>query len=273
MRDGDALPDDMRRLLASLRSTPPPVDDDTIDRLLAGRLDPADAPPGYAAVARLLAAATAPAGRDELAGERAAVAEFLAVAHAHPPTPPVPRRAGMPSKLFRIKAAAAVIAAVLSLGGVAAAATGILPAAVQRIAGNAPADSGGGSATGQEHAATGSAAGATTAAAGSTADKDHAATGPDASGAARDGLCQAWLAGQGDDHGMREDSTAFKALAQAAGGADKVAAYCEGVTPSSSAGQAEQHRTTPTTGPPPSTGPPADPGSGQGQGGPPVTTG
>jgi hypothetical protein len=251
MRDWDALPDDMRRLLASLRPTPPPVDDDTVDRLLAGRLDPADAPPGYAAVARLLAAATAPAGRDELAGERAAVAEFLAVAHAHPPTPPVPRRAGMPSKLFRVKAAAAVIAAVLSLGGVAAAATGILPAAVQRITGNAPADSGGGSATGQ----------------------DHAATGPDASGAAKDGLCRAWLAGQGDDHGKREDSTAFKALAQAAGGADKVAAYCEGVTPNSSAGQAEQHRTTPTTGPPPSTGPPADPGNGQGQGGPPVTTG
>jgi hypothetical protein len=247
------------------------VDDDTIDRLLAGRLDPADAPPGYAAVARLLAAATAPAGRDELAGERAAVVEFLAVAHAHPPTPPVLRRAGMPSKLFRIKAAAAVIAAVLSLGGVAAAATGILPAAVQRMAGNAPADSGAASATGQEHAATGSAAAST--AAGSTTDKDHAATGPDASGAARDGLCQAWLAGQGDDHGRREDSTAFKALAQAAGGADKVAAYCEGVTPTSSAGQAEQHRTTPTTGPPASTGPPADPGSGQGLGGPPVTTG
>jgi hypothetical protein len=265
MRDWDALPDDMRRLLASLRPTPPPVDDDTVDRLLAGRLDPADAPPGYAAVARLLAAATAPAGRDELAGERAAVAEFLAVAHAHPPTPPVPRRAGMPSKLFRIKAAAAVIAAVLSLGGVAAAATGVLPAAVQRMAGNAPADSGGASATGQEHAATGSAAAST--AAGSATGKDHAATGPDASGAAKDGLCQAWLAGQGDDHGRREDSTAFKALAQAAGGADKVAAYCEGVTPNSSAGQAEQHRTTP------STGPPADPGNGQGQGGPPVTTG
>lgn len=272
MRDGDALPDDMRRLLASLSSTPP-VDHDTVDRLLAGRLDPADAPPGYAAVARLLAAATAPAGRDELAGERAAVAEFLAVAHASPPTPPVPRRAGMPSKLFRVKAAAAVIAAVLSLGGVAAAATGILPAAVQRITGNAPADSGGGSATGQDHAATGSAASATTAAAGSTADKDHAATGPDASGAAKDGLCRAWLAGQGDDHGKREDSTAFQALARAAGGADKVAAYCEGVTPNSSAGQAEQHRTTPTTGPPLSTGPPADPGNGQGQGGPPVTTG
>jgi hypothetical protein len=267
MRDWDALPDDMRRLLASLSSTPP-VDHDTVDRLLAGRLDPADAPPGYAAVARLLAAATAPAGRDELAGERAAVVEFLAVAHANPPTPS-PRRAGMPSKLFRIKAAAVVIAAVLSLGGVAAAATGILPAAVQRMAGNAPADPGG-SATGQEHA-TGSAAAST--AADAATGKDHAATGPDASGAAKDGLCQAWQAGQGGDHGKRMDAVAFKALAEAAGGADQIAAYCEDTTPGSSADQAEQHRTTPTTGPPASTGPPADPGSGQGQGGPPVTTG
>jgi len=220
------------------------VDHDTIDRLLAGRLDPADAPPGYAAVARLLAAATAPAGRDELAGERAAVAEFLAVAHASPPTPPVPRRAGMPSKHFRVKAAAAVIAAVLSLGGVAAAATGLLPAAVQRMAGNAPADSPGGAATDRQHATTGSAAATT--AAGSTTGKDHAATGPDASGAAKDGLCRAWLAGQGDDHGKREDSTAFQALARAAGGADKVAAYCK----------------TSTSG-----------GQGQGQGGGPSTTG
>jgi hypothetical protein len=256
VRGPDALPHDMRRLLASLRSTPP-VDHETADRLLAGRLQPADAPRGYAAVARLLAAATAPAGRDELAGERAAVAEFLAVAHARPPTL-VPRRAGMPSKLFRIKAAAAVLAAVLSLGGVAAAATGVLPAAVQRIAGNAPAGSGGGSAAGQEHAA-GSAATATTAAAG----EDHAAIGPDASGAARDGLCRAWQAGE---HGKRMDATAFKALAEAAGGADKVAAYCEDATAASSAGQGEQQRATPTT------GPPADPG-GQGQGGPPVTTG
>ena len=268
MRDGDALPDDMRRLLASLRSTPPPVDHETADRLLAGRLDPADAPPGYAGVARLLAAATAPAGRDELAGEPAAVAAFLAVAHAHPPTPPVLRRARMPSKLLRAKAAAAVIAAVLSLGGVAAAATGLLPAAVQRVTDHTPAGSRGDSATDKRPA--------TASNAGSATDKQQAATGPDASGAAKDGLCRAWQAGQGDDHGKREDSTAFKALAAAAGGADKVAAYCQDVTANGSAGQGDEHRATPSTNPPPSTGPPADPGDqgqGQGQGGPPATTG
>jgi len=76
--------------------------------------------------------------------------------------------------------------------------------------------------------------------------KDAAAKGPDASGAARDGLCRAWLAGKGDQNGERTDSPAFTALAKAAGGADKVAAYCK----------------TSTSG-----------GQGQGQGGGPPTTG
>jgi hypothetical protein len=55
-----------------------PVDDDTAERLLAARLDPADAPPGYAGVARLLRAAAAPAHPDELAGEPTALAMFRA---------------------------------------------------------------------------------------------------------------------------------------------------------------------------------------------------
>jgi hypothetical protein len=55
-----------------------PLDDDTAERLLAARLDPADAPPGYAGVARLLRAAAAPAHPDELAGEPTALAMFRA---------------------------------------------------------------------------------------------------------------------------------------------------------------------------------------------------
>jgi hypothetical protein len=53
-----------------------PLDDDTAERLLSGRLDPLDAPPAYAAVARLLQAAAAPPTPDELAGEPAALAAF-----------------------------------------------------------------------------------------------------------------------------------------------------------------------------------------------------
>ena len=53
-----------------------PLDDDTAERLLSGRLDPLDAPPSYAAVARLLQAAAAPPTPDELGGEPSAVAAF-----------------------------------------------------------------------------------------------------------------------------------------------------------------------------------------------------
>jgi hypothetical protein len=55
-----------------------PLDDDTAERLLAARLHPADAPPGYAGVARLLRAADAPAHPDELAGEPTALAMYRA---------------------------------------------------------------------------------------------------------------------------------------------------------------------------------------------------
>lgn len=199
----------MRPLLALLGSTPV-LDQDTADRLLSGRLDPGDAPSGYVRVARLLQAATGPPAPEELAGEAAAIAAFTAVVHAHPPTT-VPRRAPMPSKLLSVKAAAAVIAAVLSVGGVAAAATGMLPGRSQQAA---------------QHASTASQAGSSQAQGG---NGGSSANGPDATGSAKNGLCQAWQSGQGGTNGKRMDSTAFQALATAAGGADKVAAYCQAV--------------------------------------------
>lgn len=113
------------------------------------------------------------------------------------------------------------------------------------------------------------------------------AAGPDATGDARAGLCRAWQAGQGADHGRRMDSVAFQALVEAAGGADHIAAYCEDVTAGSSVdahskGQASPPSVSapPTSVSPPSSGPSADPGppvstgpGGHGQGGPPTTTG
>jgi hypothetical protein len=82
------------------------------------------------------------------------------------------------------------------------------------------------------------------------------------------------------------DAVAFQALVEAAGGADKVAAYCEDLT-AGGAGADNQGKASPpsvsappTSVSPPSSGPPADPGppastgaGGQGQGGPPTTTG
>ena len=53
-----------------------PLDDDTAERLLGGRLPPEDAPPSYAEVARFLRAAAGPPTPRELAGQPAALAAF-----------------------------------------------------------------------------------------------------------------------------------------------------------------------------------------------------
>jgi hypothetical protein len=54
---------------------------DPAERLPGGRLDPEDAPPGYAEVARVLRAAVGPPCPDELAGQPAALATFHRVRH------------------------------------------------------------------------------------------------------------------------------------------------------------------------------------------------
>jgi hypothetical protein len=286
MSGDDALGPDMPRPLGFLDAALSADDQDLLDRLLDGRLDPASAPPGDGGLARLLAAATAPATPEELAGEQLVMAEFNAAMRSNPPTL-APRRTTVPSKVFTIKAAAAALVAVLSIGGVAAAATGLLPDQASPVAEQATASTGGDAAAqglGKAAAADLGGAGQT----GSAAGQGRAsAVGPDATGAARAGLCRAWQAGQGGDHGGRMDSVAFQALAEAAGGADKVAGYCEDVAAGSSA---DAHRQNPGSPPsvsapptrvsPPSSGPPADPGppastgsGGHGQGGPPTTTG
>jgi hypothetical protein len=295
MSDDDALGPDMYPLLGFLESTPPVAGQDLLERLLDGRLDPAFAPAGNRELARLLAAATAPATPEELAGEQAALAEFRAVM-PHPLTL-VPRRASMPSKLLTVKAAAAALVAVLSIGGVAAAATGLLPGQARRVADQAQSTTAAGAAAqglgeaavtdldnatqglcrawqagkgaGSGSRADASAFQALAAAAGGSdniaeycADvtaggaSDHSqerasAVGPDATAAARAGLCRAWQAGNGADNGRRTDSVAFQALAAAAGG-DKVAGYCADVT-TGSAGDHGQGQASPPSGSPPST--------------------
>jgi hypothetical protein len=228
----------------------------------------------------------------------------------------------MPSKLLTVKAAAAALVAVLSIGGVAAAASGLLPGPAGRVADQAPSTAANAAARGLGKAAVtdldnatqglcrawqadksadnssradapafqtlAAAAGGSDNIAGYCADVtagDHgqgqaSAVGPDATAAARAGLCRAWQAGKGTDNGRRTDAVAFQALATAAGGTDKVAGYCADVTAGSAADHS-QGQASPPTGPPPTTkisppssGPPpgAGPG-GHGQGGPPATTG
>jgi hypothetical protein len=317
MSDEDALVGDMHRLLGFLEGRPPVLDEGTVDRLLAGRLDPADAPAGYAGLARLLAAVTAPAAPEELTGEQLMLAEFAAVVQSRPPTL-VPRRANVLTKLASVKAAAAVLAALLSIGGVAAA-TGLLPGQAEPAADQASSTTGAGAAGhGLGAAAVADLDGAAktglcqawqagqgtedgrradspvfralTVAAGSADNvaaycKDAAAggataSGPDAMAEARAGLCRAWQAGQGTDNGRRDDSVAFQALAAAAGGADKIAAFCQTTTAGSAGADRHGSSSSPTsvsppsiTVSPPSSGPPASTGQGgNGQGGPPTTT-
>ena len=332
MSDDDALGPDVHPLLGSLEPGPSAADQDTLERLLEGRLDPVLVLPGYGGLARLLAAATAPATLEELAGEQRALAEFTAVMRSTPPTL-VPRRIAVPRKVFTMKAAAAALVAVLSVGGIAAAATGLLPGqaspVADREAATTAADAAGqglGAAAsveldaaaqaglcralqagqGADHgspadtpafralaAAAGGAGNVTsycenlTAGAGASADGQGtgSAVGPDATGGARAGLCRAWQAGKETDQGRRADSVAFQALAAAAGGADKIAAYCKDVTTGAGSGGRGQASppsgsAPPATVSPPSSGPPADPGppastgpGGHGQGGPPTTTG
>ena len=256
MSHDDALGPDMHPLLGFLESTSPAAGQDTLERLLNGQLDPAAAPPGYGELASLLAAATAPATPEELAGEQAALAVFRAVMPSHPPTL-VPRRAPMPSKRLTVKAAAAALVAVLSIGGVAAAATGLLAGQAGRVADRAP------STTAASAAAQGPGKAAVT-------DLDNATQ----------GLCQAWQVGKSADNSSRADAPAFQTLAAAAGGSDNIAGYCADVT-AGSAGDHGQGQASPPSGSPPTTkisppssGPPPDAGpGGHGQGGPPTTTG
>jgi hypothetical protein len=223
-----------------------------MERLLDGRLDPVSAPPGYGGLARLLAAATAPLG-----------------------------------KVFTMKAAAAALVAVLSIGGVAAAASGLLPGQASPVAHQAPATTGADAAAHGLGKAAIDNPGRSANAESAEGQGRASAVGPDATAAARAGLCRAWQAGQGADHGSRMDAVAFQALVEAAGGADNIAAYCEDVAAGVSADAHGNSQASPpsvsappTSVSPPSSGPPTDPGppastgpGGNGQGGPPTTTG
>jgi hypothetical protein len=177
----------------------------------------------------------------------------------------------MTRKLLSLKAAAVIIVAVVSVGGVAAAATGLLPGPARLMA---------------DQASSTSRAGLTGHGQAGTAIRN----GPGLDEATRKGLCQAWQAGQGTASGSRADSAAFRALAAAAGGADKIPAYCQatplgstsvrGQSPSAADGNGAAPSAAPTSLPPPASvappasGPPPGDGQGdQGQGGPPITTG
>ena len=113
------------------------LDDDTADRLLAGRILPDDAPPGYAFLAQALADVRQPADASELAGrDRIVAAVASALASATEPAVldgPVDgptRRRHMLFRKLGVKVAAATMTTALAATG-AAAATGTLPDVAQ----------------------------------------------------------------------------------------------------------------------------------------------
>jgi hypothetical protein len=264
--DDAAFAELLRRLADSAGDDPPALDDHIVERLLAGDLDPADAPPGYAEVAVVLAAATAEPDPEELAGEAAAVAELAAVTRAGAAAA---RPARGPGGRRRTGLAVAAVVGALSMGGVAAAATGHLPEPIREAArdvltraGLATADPPAVQGRDAAEAGVGGGVGPEDRVAQPTGTTGHRPRRSDAAAPAgagtRNGLCRGYLAGKGSRQGRNADLAAFRALAAAAGGADRIASYCEG-TPPAGGSQRGHHPSAP----------PSTAGDhGQGQGGP-----
>jgi len=183
------------------------------ERLLDGTVPEDDVPPDYRDVLRALSAAAAPASPLRPA-EAAALAAFRSTRRPVDP----PRRTSVLSKLLGAKAIAALVLGTATVGTAAAAATGTLPDAAQTKAHSivsAVPEAGPGAHAGGADNAAGASGAARTDGAGARAALPGAV-----------GLCRAYGSGSGGENGGRLDSTAFGRLAGAAGGADKVDAYC-----------------------------------------------
>ena len=95
------------------------IDDETMDRLLAGHIDPDDAPPGYGEVARILQAACSPPRGEHLSREVEHVAAARRV--MSPGSASTGGTGGSPSRRRRALAGVIVTGALLGIPGLAAA--------------------------------------------------------------------------------------------------------------------------------------------------------
>jgi hypothetical protein len=122
-------PDEMRRLR---------LDDDTIERLLAGRIAPEDAPPGYAQLASLIRCAAAAPTPDELRdqGLHVEAARSLQVDESPDGIVSDGRSTRMRSKGYRLKVTGFVAIGTL-LGTTGLAAAGVLPDTAQDVVSDA----------------------------------------------------------------------------------------------------------------------------------------
>jgi hypothetical protein len=199
--------DEMRRM---------PVDPRTADRLLTGRMDPDDAPPGYAGAARLLQTARAEAAPAELRKEPETIAAMAAIRLRPAGHAGVVRRRTMTRSLKLKIGASALVAALMGSTGLAVA--GALPGPAQTAAAHVLARIGvsvPGSGHTQPHSA-----------------PSEKGKGPDATGPEKFGLCTAFASGQGGINGGKNDAVAFRNLQAAAGSAGQsVEEFCADVTP------------------------------------------
>ena len=208
----------------------------TAERLLGG--DPGEYPLADRRVARLLAAAAAPARAEELAGEDAARLAFRAAAVVAASTRP--RFGARLARGATVKVLAAAVG-VIGLGGVAmAATTGSLPAPIQDVAHDAfgapPPRRTAGPAAGRPQSQP-------TATSAAPAPSLH-------------GLCRAYTAKPQGERGNALESPAFAALVTAAGGRDEVDEFCttllagppEGATSAPPSGPGAQSTTGPSQG-------------------------
>ena len=276
MRADDASSAEMRRP-PDPDADPLALDDDTVERLLSGTLPPGQAPPGFAKVAELLAAAAAAPSSAELAGQAAVLTELRAVTRGRPPAVGPSRRARTSRRRRRTGLAVVVAAAALVTGGVAGAATGHLPGPV-RAAGRTVLGSDGGTPSTSTQA--GQPPGPVKRPAGSGGGLGGArpgvSTGPGGAGTAAapnpEGLCQAFVSGNGAEQGGKLDATAFEVLARAAGGQDRVGAYCQALVEKDQAsGKPKGPKDTKQPKEPEQPSPSGN--GGQGQGGPPADGG
>ena len=269
----DASSAEMRRLPTNRDADPLALDEDTVEQLLTGAFPPGQAPAGYAKVAQLLAAAAAAPTPGELAGQEAVLAELRAVARARPAATRAPVLASPPRRRRRTGLAVVVVVGALVTGGAAGAATGHLPAPVREAArsilgtggGQAPSAS---TEAGQPPAPVKRPAGAGGGLPSSRPDSTTG-SGPGAGPAASpnlEGLCQAFTSGNGAEQGEKLDAAAFEALARAAGGQERVPAYCQDLLPGDQKAKEPKEPKEPKQPEPSGSG-------GQGQGGPPATIG
>jgi hypothetical protein len=245
------------------RSRRPGPDDRTLDRILSGTASPQDLPPDWGAVAQLLRAVASPSdgapppvGSSSEGGAPqdspldrqtlAAMASILTESARRTGTRAEARSWGrstrVRSPLVRLSRVAAMAALALFLM-VGMAFAGVLPGPLQDVAHSAlskvgisvPRDGVGDDQQGGSQAPSPD---------DQTGDTGNQHTvvggrGPDAAGPAKQGLCNAYLHGKGGASGGKDESTAFRKLAEAAAAAGQtVEEYC-GVPSSGSSGHSK----------------------------------